>query len=60
MDDEKQEFKDAGEVQLEIEKLELEEPKQGTIEHNRWEEQMNILFSKYNKFVKFKAYRIFK
>ena len=55
--DEKQEFKNAGEVQQEIEQLELKEPQIGTIEHNRWEDEMNLLYRTYNKLVKFKAYK---
>ncbi len=49
-----------GSIQNEIELLEAKEPEKGSLAHNKWEEEMNILFEKYHKLCNFAAYKKFK
>jgi len=53
-------IENCGSIQIEIEELENKEPQKGSLSHNEWEEQLNILFEKYNKCANFKAYKLIK
>ena len=56
----KREFTNCGEIIPEIHKLEDNVPDKRTKEYNKWETQINHLFSLYNKMAQFKAFNMFK
>lgn len=54
------EYKNAGEINFEIERLEKQEPDGRTKEYSPWVKKMNHLFVLYNKSTNFAAYKIIK
>ena len=50
-------IENCGSIEREIELLEAKEPEKGSLAHNKWEEEMNVLFEKYNKCANFTVYK---
>lgn len=51
-------YVNAGELDLEIQKLELFEPDKRTKEFKSWKDKINHLYKLYNAMVKFKCYKL--
>lgn len=54
------EWKDAGELALEIFKLEDEIPDKRKKEYEEWRKKINFLFAEYNKLTNFAAFKLIK